>query len=728
MAVERPTFHESWYRVADLRPRLMSGVKVYKQHFRGQLWYVLENPADNQYSRLSPAAYAFVGALDSRHTVADVWQRCNEHHGDLAPTQGEAIQLLGQLHTMNLLYGDLPPDTENLFNRYRQRVRREVLGYLSNLLFARIPLLDPDRLLDRWVPVVGVLFSWLGLALWLGLITTGLYYVIGNLQELVRQSSNVLDPGNLAFLYLSLITTKVCHEFSHAFACKRFGRLNRNGGEVHTMGVMFLVLVPLPYVDASSAWAFRHKWHRAIVGMAGIMAELAIASVAAIVWTQTAPGTLHSVMYNIIFVASVSTLLFNGNPLLRFDAYYVLSDLVEIPNLSQRAKNYLYYLGKRHLWGLKKTQNPAYSTGERIWFVVFGIASTAYRVYISVRILLFLNNRLPEQFFILVPLLALSALVAWLLVPVGKLLRFLFTGPELHRHRFRAVVSTLAVLAALCICLGMVRMPDHWRVEGVVEPQQFALIYAESDGFVTDYLPTESAAVPDGAPLVRAVSRELESQQEGLAAERRALVVRRRLAQMQEVAAAQILDEQILALDEKISRVEKELASLNLPAPFAGIWVAPEIDRLPGTYVRRGQSLGFVGSLDQLIIRATAGQDLVATLVEEADGRVEIRPRGRPDIELSGQIDKVFPAGHDVLPSAALGYGAGGHMATNPQDPQATKTAERFFEIRIKPSDMDSAKLLTGQRVVARIRMRPKPLWVQWWQSARRLFQRRFHI
>jgi putative peptide zinc metalloprotease protein len=113
------------------------------------------------------------------------------------------------------------------------------------------------------------------------------------------------------------------------------------------MGVMFLVFFPLPYVDASSAWAFRKKWQRAIVGMAGVMAELAAASIAAIVWTQTSTGTVHIIAYNVIFVASVSTLLFNGNPLLRFDAYYVLADLLEIPK-----RGYLLRCGSPYmLWG-----------------------------------------------------------------------------------------------------------------------------------------------------------------------------------------------------------------------------------------------------------------------------------------------------------------------------------------------------------------------------------------
>ena len=728
MAVDRPTFHEAWYRVAELRPRLLSGVRVRRQHFRGQLWYVLENPANNQFARMAENAYRFVGALDGRRTVSHVWQRCNEQLGDGAPTQGEVIQLLGQMYAMNLLYADLLPDVEGLFNRYRRRIRREVLGYVSNLLFIRIPLIDPDAFLDRWVGIVGRLYSGAGLLLWTLLLTAGLYFVVGGFRELVAQSADVLAPGNLVLLYLSFVVIKVCHEFSHAFACKKFGQLNQSAGEVHTMGVMFLVFFPLPYVDASSAWAFRNKWHRALVGMSGVIAELAAASVAAIVWAQTSVGTLHIIAYNVIFVASISTLLFNGNPLLRFDAYYVLSDLIEVPNLAQRAKNYIHYVVKRYVWGLAKAQNPAYSPGEGLWFVFYGIASTAYRVFISVRILLFLNNRLPEAFFILVPVLAVSAVVAWLLVPLGRFVKYLAASSELARNRARAMASTVGGLCLGLLVLGWIRLPDHYRIEGVVEPAQLALIHAESDGFVTDFLPSGSTVSPTGRPLVTAANPELEAEKKALLADRRALEVRLQRAQTEEVAAAQIIAEQIDALNEKIARVESDLAALDLRPPFDGTWVAPDIDRAKGTYLRRGERIGFVGSLDALIVRATAGQNVAAMVFEQAQKAVELRVKGRPAVTLAGHISRIFPAGHDVLPSEALGYGAGGAMPTRSRTPQDTTTAERFFEIRMEPARCGPTVLLTGQRVVARIRMESKPLLVQWWQSARRLFQRRFHI
>src|SRR3989304_3686958 len=356
MSVDRPTFHEAWYRVAGLRPRLLAGVRVYRQDFRGQIWHVLENPSNNNYIRISDDAYHFVGLLDGKRTITEIWQICNDQHGDRSPTQGEVIQILAQLFSSNLLFAD------------------------------------------------------------------------SNMNELIRQGNEVLSSDNLIILYVCIVVIKVLHEFGHAFACKRFGRLNNGGGQVHVMGVMFMVFLPLPYVDASSAWAFRNKWHRAIVGMSGILVELALASVAVIVWANTSAGLTHAFAYNLIFIASISTILFNGNPLLRFDAYYVLADVIEIPNLSKRSIDYFYYLVRTYAWKVRNAVNPANSRHEKYWLIFYGIASTAYRIFISIQILLFLNDRLPEDLFIIVPLFAIPALIMWLLFPIGKFIRYLATN------------------------------------------------------------------------------------------------------------------------------------------------------------------------------------------------------------------------------------------------------------------------------------------------------------
>ncbi len=728
MAVERPTFHEAWYRVATIRPRLLSGVRVYRQNFRGQVWYVLENPSSNKFIRMNTDAYHFVGLLDGRQSVSDIWHTCNDLYGDRSPTQGEVIQILAQLFSSNLLYVEISPDTQSLFNRYHTRMKREIQGFFTNLLFMRIPLLDPDQFLNKWIGYAAMIFSRTGLALWLILIAAGLFFVVGNMNELVHQSSNVLSPDNLILLYISIVLLKVFHEFAHAFACKRYGRLNNSGGQVHVMGVMFLVFLPLPFMDASSAWAFRNKWHRIIVGMSGVMAELAIAAIAVIVWSYTSAGTLHSIAYNLIFIAGISTIIFNANPLLRYDAYYVLSDLTEIPNLGQRSKEYFYYLVRRFVWRIKGVRNPAHSAGERYWFIFYGIASTGYRIYISILILLFLNDSLPEELFILVPIFAGSAVIMWMLFPLGKFIHYLATSQELARQRTRAVLTTLAGLTMAIIILGILPVPDYSRVEGIIEPVRLGDVHAGSDGFVVDYLPSGETVSPDQSSLSKAVNPELVAEREALTAELRGVQIQRRAAETEDIAAAQTLDEQIAVLRDKIAKINDDLSSLNVKPSMAGTWVSPDVEKLKGMYVHRGEKVGLVADLDEVIVRAVAGQELIAMFMEKAYRDVEMRVKGRPDLMFEGRIEKIFPAGHEILPSEALGYAVGGSMPTVAQDPHGTKTAERFFEIRIRPDAEKTVRLLTGQRVAVRIRMASKPLGVQWWQSMRRLFQRRFQV
>lgn len=690
------------------------------------MWHVLQDPASNQFFRLNGPAYHFVAMLDGRRTVADVWHTCNEQLADDAPTQGEVIQLLGQLHVSNLLQADLPPDAEAMFNRYRKRIRREVQGYLMNLLFARIPLLDPDHFLNRWVGVFGRVFSVFGMIVWVALVATGLYSVVGRADDLYKASSLIFDPANLWMLYVSVLVVKVFHEFSHAFACKRFGQLTGTGGEVHVMGVMFLVFVPLPYVDASSAWAFRSKWHRVVVGAAGMLAELTLAAVAAIVWANTAEGNAaHVVAYYVMFIASVSSLLFNGNPLLKFDAYYILSDLVEIPNLWNRGREYLYYLVKRYVWGVRRARSPAHTRGERCWMVAHAVLSTVYRVFIFAFILLTLTRRLPRDLAVIAVMFGAMAIIGWLFVPLGKFVRYLATNGELTRVRPRAAVTTLTVVCAVLLGVGAIPTSDRSRVEGVVEPVGLAMVYAATDGLVGGHLASGSAVSPEGRALVSTSSPELLAKREGLQAERRRLVARRRLAQTQEVVAAQVLTRQIAALDEQIERVNQEIASLEVHAPLKGTWIAPEIERLRGAYLRRGDRIGLVATLDNVFIRAIAGQEVA---VAEAAAHVDIRVKGKPDQALTGTITRILPAGQEQLPSAALGYAAGGAVPTAPDDQRGTKAAERFFKVHVTPDTASGVTLLSGQRVVVRLEMPRKPLLLQWWRSLLQLIQKRFFI
>ncbi len=757
MAIERPTFHESWYRVAELHPRLRSTVQISRQHFRAQPWHVVQDHTNNAFFRLAEPAYRFIGLLDGKRSVAEAWKLTNDQLGDDAPTQGEVIQLLGQLYTANLLQAEVPADTHTLFLRYKKRRSREISSYLMNIMFARVPLVDPDAFLEKWLVLLGWIFSPVGFVVWAILIAGGCYAISGVPNwpsQLASSAGGLLSPDNLIFLYIAFACIKACHEMGHAISCKKFGKQSGTGGEVHTIGIMFLIFTPVPYVDASSSWALTNKFHRAIVGAAGMWVELAIASIAAMVWAHTGTDSpVHAFAYNVMFVAGFSTILFNANPLLRYDGYYILSDLLEIPNLGQRSKDYVFYLVKKYIWNVRFARNPAYSVAEQGWLFAYAIASFLMRVIVSFGIMFYLANVLNGALIILAAAMGVAAIITWVLMPIGKFLHYLATDSELARVRTRAIATTSIFTAAVLIGLGAIPLPDRARAQGVVEPADLRELFAETDGFVTGTPALALKPARDGldmpyaeaaTTLISAKNPELEAQLAGLRADKEYYRIRRDVEAVKDPAHAQQDQSQMNADDEQIKMLQERIAGLQLKSPIAGALVLPDLESKQHAYLSRGDSVGLVAGLDHFIIRAAALNELAGPLATEANRTVEIRVQGRPDILLSGRIKQILPAGSDRLPSAALGYQIGGEFNTATDDRQGTKTVENFFEIRIDdlklvnaPKDvkthnayLDAHKLplFPGQRVVVRFSFHKKPLAAQAWTALLQLFQRKFHF
>ena len=274
-------FSESWYRIADLRVNLLYTVRVQKQLFRGSTFYVLHDPFNNRFFRVRPEAYEFLIRLNADQTVEQTWEECLKIRPDDTPTQDEVIRLLSQLHHGNLLYFQNKGDSERLFERYKEGRKRFFTSTFMSILFLKIPLWDPEQFLKKSKPIIDLLISVPGLIIWILVVCLGATVAISNFRELFEQSQGMLAPSNLVYLYICLVSLKVFHELGHAAMTKRFG------GEVHTMGIMFLVFTPLPYMDASSSWAFRNKWHRVLVGAAGMIVELFFASIAVWIWANS---------------------------------------------------------------------------------------------------------------------------------------------------------------------------------------------------------------------------------------------------------------------------------------------------------------------------------------------------------------------------------------------------------------------------------------------------------
>jgi putative peptide zinc metalloprotease protein len=381
---------------------------------------------------------------------------------------------------------------------FRRFERHESMRWKRRLwtpLALRFPLLDPDRFLQRTLAWVEPLFGWIGALVWIAVVATGAVLAASHWTDLTADiSDRVLDPANLVLLWFVYPVVKTLHELGHAYVTRRWG------GEVHEVGIMLLVLSPVPYVDASSSWAFKDKYRRMAVGAAGIAVELFLGALALFTWLAVEPGAVRAIAYNVMLICGVSTLLFNGNPLLRFDGYYVLSDAIEIPNLGQRANQYIGYLFQRHVLKAAEAESPAHTTGERWWMAIYGVASFVYRVFITFVIVLFIAGK----FFLIGILLAIWAVATQVAMPVFKSIAFLTASPGLRRQRSRALWSSAGLALAAVLLLFVVPVPSWTRTEGVIWVPEEAQVRAGVEGFIEKILVPVDGEVRKGEALVQA--------------------------------------------------------------------------------------------------------------------------------------------------------------------------------------------------------------------------------
>jgi putative peptide zinc metalloprotease protein len=712
------TFSESWYRIADQHAALRPHVRVRRQFYRGELWHVLQDPINNQFFRLRAAAYDFVARLRLNKTISQAWEECLAANPESAPGQEDVVKLLAQLYMANLLHSDLPPDSAKLFERYKQRREREVQSRLLNIMFARIPLFDPDRLLKRCLPVARAIISPFGGLVWLLVVGWGIKVALDNFEGLKRQSEAVLAPDNLFLLYLSFILIKTIHEFGHAFMCRRFG------GEVHTMGIMFMVFTPMPYVDATSSWSFRSRWQRMLVGAGGMIPELFVAAIMMFVWANTGEGTLRSLAYNILFVASVSTVLFNANPLMRFDGYYILSDLLDIPNLYTRANQQLIYLVERHAFGCKKAESPAHGRREAWWLATYGVAGHIYRTIVFASILFFLSKRL----LILGIIMALVCLIGWVVTPLVKLVKYLGSSSRLERNRPRAIAVTLGFVGLLLVVLEIIPFPNHFRAPGVLEAAEHSLVVNETAGRVETILALPGQHVTQGQPLVRMRDRDLELAIEAARAqleENRAQELR---ALQQQTADLKPLRSRREAITKQFQKLEADQALLTIRARHEGVWTAPELPNLRGAWIARGTPLGLVINSNGFHFSAVVSQREASRLFASEIHGAFIRLRGQADVELPVLDQKIIPAEHETLPSAALGWQGGGEVPVLLDDPSGTRAAEPFFELLATIAPTTDAAILHGRSGKIRFDLPPEPLLHQWFRKLRQVLQKHYGL
>jgi putative peptide zinc metalloprotease protein len=408
-----------------------------------------------------------------------------------------------------------------------------------------------------------------------------------------------------------------------------------------------------------------------------------------------------------MLVASVTTVIFNANPLLRYDGYYILSDWLEIPNLRQKSTEYALGLIKRHLFRVKATQ-PLPPPVQRVWLLTYAITSSIYRVFVGIMIIILVAFQIP----ILGVLMALGGVVTWILVPFYKTFKYLAIEPELHRKRGRATGYTLAFVAAVVVAIGVIRFPLNLDAVGIAEPAVREVVRAKTDGFVEQVVAKDGQWVNPGDVLVVCKSGELDARLRQARAQLASLQVQRDQA-IKAGYDVRMYEGAIATAEDEIRDLKLDEEHLTVRAAIAGKLTAPNLHEMKGIFLPQGQEVAVVAQDEHLMVHTLLEQKDVEPVVGEMAKQVEVKLR------FAGLIGRVYEGGKPVLlgagrkdvRSASLLNVGGTETAADPQDPSKAHTPQ--FDVGV-PLANPEGKFVAGQRAYVRFTLDKRPLIWHW--------------
>lgn len=737
-----PLQSSQWHRVAGLRPSLAPGVHVSRLWTRGQRWYVLQDAERLQSCRLNQQAYEIAARLDGRACIDDIWRYLDQQSSDAAghepASQEDFIELLSLLQAHGLVAHDGCPDFGTLQGVGRmpmsgpigpEGTTRNIPHQHRQSIWAwRLPLLNPSRWLTARKQWADRLFSGPGLVVWSVLMVWLVTLWALNASSLQDHAQRwLLTPR---YLWLSLLIypfIKVVHELAHALAVHRFG------GQVSSCGLSLMMLIPVPYVDASAAHAFAHARHRALVSAAGIMAELSLAAVGLTLWAWLEPGLWRDVGFMLWFIGCVSTLLFNGNPLQRMDGYHLLTDAMQLPNLATRSSRWWQARLVRALLGASKSvhqprmDESAPAPGERPWLIAYAPLAWAYQWVLWTGICLWLGAWSAPLGW---------AVAAWMIVRLGampwlRVWREVWQqhaqGPQ-PSHGLRASAlpwRAVALMLTPWLLLAM-PMPDRTLAQGVVWAPDKALIRPEIDGQVEQVLREDGDLVQVGDPLLRLSNPKLLAQRERIASQLDRAQQQAYLHLGVHGSQAGQASAEVDQLQAHLSHLDVQIGALTVVAHQAGRLRWPQPKDMPDRHIRRGELIGHIVDGRPVLVRLALPQDQGQTTAKRTE-QASVYLMGRSETGRPAQLRRDSIGATRKLPSAALSDVMGGDIVTEPKDEQNLQTQRPvvLMDVEVPSLALEGAPAGTatwarlGQRAWVRLEHGLSPLAWQWLNVAR---------
>jgi len=735
MVTLRDSLLSSSARTLPIRKR--PDLVVRRQHYLGRSYWVVKDPVGLNYFRFQEEEYAILQMFDGQTSLDEIKERFEADFPPQKITLEELQQFLGMLHRSSLVVADVAGQGRQLRQRRDERIRKQWLGAVSNILCIRFKGFDPERLLTWLYPYFRWFFSRtvLTLCCTLGLAAVTLVAVEFDVfHSKLPEFYQFFNVHNAFLLAIVLGVTKVMHEFGHGLACKHFG------GECHEMGVMVLVLTPCLYCNVSDSWMLPSKWHRAGIGAAGIYVEAVLASICTFLWWFSEPGLFHNLCLNVMFVCSVSTIVFNANPLLRYDGYYVLADLVEIPNLRQKATTILSRKLGEWCLGLEPPDDPFLPQRNQLFFALYSIAAAAYRWVVAFSICWFLYKLFQSYNLKIVgQCVVLASLWGLLIMPLYQVGKFFYVPGRLEQVKKPRFYTSLGVLAAALLVVLFLPLPNSVVCTLEIQARDAEPVYVDVAGTLDSLDVRPGQQVAKGQQLAQLHSTDVDLEIAKLVG--KADEYRMQLeALRQQIARNYRAADQIPQLKEALKTVQDQLQEktrdrqrLRLMAPAAGTVLPPPVtshhedtdEKLPtwaGTPLDR-ENLGSLLERDVLFCQVGDPKRLEAVMViDQADRNivrdgqsVDLRLEGFPSDTLHGEIAEIAESELKISPQR-LSNKSGGELATK-TDPHtgAEKPMSTSYQARV-PIDDPAGLFRLGIRGQARIYTDWLPLGTRLWR------------
>ena len=564
-------------RSIQLRKR--GDLEISTTRFQGETSWIVKDPIALKYFRLREAEHMILALLDGRHSYDDIRRALVQKFPNKKFEVRDIQNLAESFHTNGLLLSNSAGQAKPLTRRRRKEQTQKITQFASSIVSIKFPGFDPEPLLAWLYPKVHWLFSKTATILFLGIIVSALLLVGSNLNEFQTKLptfQQFFGFKNLVYLGFVLVFTKSIHELGHGLVCKHFN------GECHEMGFMLMVLTPAMFCDTSDSWILPNKWHRIAIGAAGMWVEVVMAALATFIWWYTHPGWLHYFALNIMFLCSVATIVFNINPLLRYDGYYMLSDFLEIPNLSQKAT--LSLTDRLRVWclGMEPVSPRRLPRQNRTAFAIYAISSFVYRWFVLGMIFWFITRVFEPYGLQVLGYLAVGiAITGSVLMPIYKAIQFfLYPGRMRDVNKWRLAISSIIVGIGIGVFF-LVPFPHHVRTPFVVRPASAETIFVRWPGTLREIGKNPGDQVAAGDTIARLGNPDLEIKLEELRSDlsqQSALLEAYRVQDSDPLRMARLAGEakaNIARLKKQIEDREKQLQHLDLKATRNGFLIPP---------------------------------------------------------------------------------------------------------------------------------------------------------